>query len=411
MQLTKISVNNLLFLLLYICLVIFSINYGVFLSFRPLDIIFIGLFLIFLIYNPKINKLLLLLVLASISILFISNFIGILKNDDILIEKIIFFYKYLFIFSIPWIVVSIVKTFEQIKIINKVLLINFLFLSSWTYIYLYLLDKGIIRGSFRPSFPLSNDYLYSDAHLYSAYLGFSIVSYVFYLRPFFRHNIFISTLIIINGILGLILTGSRTGILLLGISLFLYFVFIIINTLSKKKQSFSKRKFILYVISFFLIPISFFLFLFLSTDIFFNDYERLIQRAFNFELANDESSLGRVKKFEVAINDANYSGLLLGLGFSNSLIWYDGLFAILLSHGGLLFILVIVFFYFLIIRKALKHSTNQNKFLTFLLLILLYLIANVISEYIFVSRNAFPILVTLSIVYKSIILNGKFKIN
>jgi hypothetical protein len=128
--------------------------------------------------------------------------IGIIMYGTPDLTRLVFLYKYLFIFVLPWVFVAVVRTDEQIKIINKLILINFILLSSWTYIYLILLSNGSISGSLRPSFPFSNDYGVTDAHLYSSYLGFFLVTYMLYLRDFFNHNLITSFLIGLNGLVG-----------------------------------------------------------------------------------------------------------------------------------------------------------------------------------------------------------------
>lgn len=403
MHLIKISINRLLFIMLCLCLVVFPINYTLVLFFRVLDLFFIILFFSFIVTNPKIDKNLLTVFLLAIVLFSISNIIKVLENKSLELIRLGFVYKYLFIFIVPWIVVSIVKTNKQIYIINLLLLVAYIFLSSWPYIYLSLLSSGFISGSLRPSFPLSNNYTYSDAHLYSSYLGYFFVVYVFYFRKYFRHNIVLSCLIIINGFIGLILTGSRTGLVLVGLASLFYVIYSIVELFFiKNKLSIRKNKAIYVMLS---LLVFLFLLILLKPyiNLFLNNYENLIIRAFNFKLAEDQSSLGRIRKLMIAINDAEYSGLLLGSGFCSSLVWYDGIFSILMAYGGLLFIVSIFIFYYLIVVKVILNSINQKDALFFLLFVILYLVSNIVSEYIFVSRNAFPILVMLSILYINIL--------
>jgi len=391
--------------MLCLCLVVFPINYKIIASFRLLDICVVILFIFFLMTNPKVNRTLLLPLFFAIFFFSLSNMIGTLKNASIELVKLGFIYKYLFIFIIPWMVVSIVKTKEQIKVVNWLLLINFILLSSWTYIYQFLLVSGYIRGNFRPSFPFSNDYMYSDAHLYSSYLAFFLIVYIFYLRRFFNHKIIISVLIVINGTIGLLLTGSRTGVVLVVLSFFLYCIYSFSNLFSIKKRLKIKRNSIIYSVIFSFVIIILLIFIVPYIDEFILKNKILIERAFEFNLTDDQSSLGRIQKLMIGIEDAQYSGFLLGVGLHSSLIWYDGLFAILIAHGGILFILSIFIFYYIIIKKAYLKSLNQKDFLLFLMMIVLYLASNLITEYVFVSRNAFPILVELSILYASILNN------
>ncbi len=409
MQLTKINISSLLFFILCSCTLIFSLNNVIVASFRLLDILFIVLILFFIATNPKVNKTLLLVLLISILVFALSNIIGILNQGNVDITRIAFLYKYFFIFSLPWVVVNLVKTDRQMKILNTLILINFIFLCCWTYIYLVLLASNIISGSWRPSFPLSTSYNQSDAHLYASYLGLSIVYYVFYLRHFFKHNIFLSFLIILNAIIAIILTGSRTGVVLVLFSIFLYGGYSFLKFWFVRNKSIVKRKNLFFPI-FFLIPI-FFIALIYSPIILdlFSDYIDLIIRSFNFNLFTDLSSIGRVEKLFIGIEDAEHSSFFLGLGLFSTLTWYDGIISILIAHGGLLFLLSIITFYFLLIKKAAINSTNQKDFLLFLFMVVLYLFANVITEYIYVSRNAFPSLLMISLLFINLSKNMKKK--
>ena len=137
------------------------------------------------------------------------------------------------------------------------------------------------------------------------------------------------------------------------------------------------------------------------------DNSNLIERALNFQLSNDLSSQARLQQFFYALKDSEDAGLFLGLGLLSSLTWYDGIISLLMAHGGLLFIFSIYIFYYLIIKKAEINSINQKDFLLFLFLTILYLAANVVTEYIFVTRNAFPILLMLSILFLNIFIKRK----
>jgi hypothetical protein len=201
---------------------------------------------------------------------------------------------------------------------------------------------------------------------------------------------------------GLLLTGSRTGLLLVGLSILLYSFYFIFKFFNSKKTLITEKKILIYFVLFLLLLPFLTTFFMPFVDTFLSGNQWLIQRALNFDLVNDQSSQGRIYKLMVGISDAEYSGLLLGAGLNSSLVWYDGLFSILLAHGGLLFVFFIFLFYYLIVKKASSSAIRQKDFSLFLLLVVLYLIANIITEYVFVSRNAFPVLVMLSVLYLSI---------
>ena len=393
----KVNINSLLFLLFSLAITLFAINHKTILFLRPQDILFILVAIIFLVSNPKINKNLFMIFLLIVFIFIISNIHGLIQGSFFDLVKLSFLYKYILIFMLPWIVVSIVKTNKQIMTINWLLLINFILLSSWTYIYFYLLKKDIIIGDVRPSFPFSSDYNLSDAHLYSSYLAFFLIAYIFYLRKSLNINPFFSYIIILNGIIGIFLTGSRTGVVSLSIALLFYSFYFILKVLTTRNK-FSLKRVIIFL-GFLLLIFCLFMFLIPYIEIFLNNFQWQIQRALNFDLANDESSLLRVHMLSIALKDSYYSYFLLGSGFYSSLLFYDGLLAILIAHGGLLFIILFILFYFITIKKLAKNSANKKGFLVFLLLVLVYLISNLITEYIFVSRSAVPVLTLLSILY------------
>ena len=115
----------------------------------------------------------------------------------------------------------------------------------------------------------------------------------------------------------------------------------------------------------------------------------------------------KIKKLELSIEDINLSGVFIGLGLSSSLIWYDGLLSVLLAHGGvILLISVLLFYWFIFLSLYIKIKNAKLEvvklFRVLSLLVIIYFFANIITEYIFISRNAFPILLLISNLYVSI---------
>lgn len=392
----KINLNNFFFLGICIGLVVFSINYKFFGFLRILDLIILTLFGFFLFLKPKINNKQLVTFLLIAFVFTLSTYLGVLKNGPIKISRLIFIYKYLFIFLLPWLIVSVIKTEKQIIVVNKLLLINFILLSIWSWMYVYLRSIELIRGTPRPSFPTLN-FFQSDAHLYSSYLGFFLSAYILYIKDFFRHNLFLSFIISFNGIVGLLMTGSRTGILLISIT-FLAISFSkfkdYLNLVSKLKKIQIKKLFFTLSILIFLIEI-----LFMFQYELINNFNHLIRRAINFNLLNDFSSLSRLTKLTLSFEEVSHLGWLLGNGLKSKLIWYDGIFSMLMAHGGLLMIILFVVFYFLIMKRIYVNDFNKKNHKIFVFLIGIYLISNLITEHIMISRNAFPVLVFLATMY------------
>jgi len=330
----------------------------------------------------------------------LSHINGLIRSDTFNQDKFIFIYKYFFIFTVPLVILNIVNTYERIFIINKVLLFSFVILVGWVFIYNALNTIGVFEGNIRPSFPFTNDFLKSSAHTYSSYLGFFIVGYLSYLRIFFNHSYFISFIITSCAFFSLILTGSRTGILM-------FAIYSLVYTVTKLYKIFTHLHFSKYKAIFLLLT---FIILTISSFIFYDSHEAgrgLIDRSFNFNLFENASSQGRIIKLKIAVDDMINAGFLVGLGVYSSLIWYDGAVSHIISYGGiLLFLLILCFISFLMYRAyslSRQYSTEYSKYLfsVFLLLSALYLVSNIITEYILVSRNAFPVLLLISIVFIS----------
>jgi hypothetical protein len=395
----KINLNNFFFFGIGLSLLLFSIDHKIIYLFRIFDLLIISLIGLFILTNPKVKVELLVVFFLIILVLIISSLLGVIKKGFLNFSRLGFIYKYFFIFFVPWFIVSVVKTYKQIKLVNRLLLINFIFLSSWAWIYVYIRDIGLIQGSSRPSFPFG-DFRQSDAHLYSSYLSFFLITYLLYFRKFFNHNLLFSLIIVFNSIFGLLMTGSRTGMLLIFVFLIIYGMYMLNNffklifssqiILSKKIiNKFLKKTIILIILIIFL---DYFFYEFLE------DNYSSITRALNFNLIDDMSSQDRVEKLMVSLNEVLYLGMIFGNGLSSNYVWYDGILSILIAHGGFILIFFIFIFYYLIIKKSYPGFFSWN-YLLFIFLCLLYLLANLITEYIMVSRNAFPILVLLSTLF------------
>ena len=141
-------------------------------------------------------------------------------------------------------------------------------------------------------------------------------------------------------------------------------------------------------------------------NFFFNYLNDYTFRAFNSNVLSDQSSLDRISQLKKGMQDSSFFYFLFGLGFSNSLKWYDGIFSLLLSQGGILFVFCFILFYALLFIKSFKYGIDNK---VFLMCSFLYIIANLITEYAFVSRNAFPVLVMLSLLYSISVKKELFK--
>lgn len=398
-MLLKNKLDKITFFLLCILIVLFPINYKIGLSLRIFDIVYIFTFFLFLFTTFKVQKIYVVLVLFIICILIISTWNGYLKTKSIDVTRIIFVYKYFIIFSVPMLVSNIMNTPYRVKAINRFMLCVFIALLAWVYLYLMLNYFEIINGNKRPSFPFSENYKIPDSHLLSSILGLLTITYLFYWRRFFKHNGVLSLLIMSNALFVLLLTGSRTGVVLIVFSIITYLGYKFFTTKEIKIKKGSYLKFVVFGI----ISICFFVFFQEKVLYIIENNILLIERALNFDLENDASSQGRIAKLLSALNDLSVAGYVFGLGIlSSSLIWYDGVVSILLAHGGMLLLTSFLLFIVFIIYKAYiyaRYDKQKVYFLTFLLLLVTYILSNGITEYVFVSRNGFPALLILSLLY------------
>ena len=137
---------------------------------------------------------------------------------------LVFYYKYLLIFLIPWIFIDVVNSKKRIIMIVSILYYIFFTLIVWVYIYYILRLEGIIQGNPRVSYPFSN-YHMSDAHVYSSYLSFTFIAYQEYIKKMLVHTSIHSYIVSILAVGAILLTGSKTGLLIISI----YFIIICIR--------------------------------------------------------------------------------------------------------------------------------------------------------------------------------------
>jgi hypothetical protein len=362
-------------------------------------------------------------VLASFlifTLLLVSSFFSIVSSYKINFTNIAFAYKYFFVIILPIIVVNTVRKESQKIMLIRILFINFVFLSSWVWIYLILRLIGIFHGSLRPSFPFSNEYNFSDAHLYASYLSFFLVAYILYIKRIFNHKLTIAILVILNSIIALFLTGSRTSLIVTLSSMLFWYIAKLIHKISAARfhtyalkifrKPNQRKKTIKIVFLFIIILVITALIILLAapkisrfsldfTD-FLSDVSKLVSRSIYFNLNEDQSFLGRIEKLKVAFSDSEYACFIIGKGFFSSLVWYDNIFAALLAHGGFVMIYLVLIFSILILSKILRVPLSSNAKLAFITLLFNYFLSNLITEFVFVSRNSFPIIVFLTLIYR-----------
>ena len=340
-----ISLRNFSFVLLLLSAIAYPINYST-VGIRILDILF---FLSALVSLPfltlKRNNLL--LVLLFFLVFLISILCGFILVGDFNSEKLIFLYKYFYPFALIFIFYNLNLDYTQLNTLLKCMLASHVALVVWTFVYNYLVSTGQLYGSFRPSFPFSNDFLRSDAHLYSSVLAIGTLFFTMFFKHMYSSKIAFLIFVVLS-VAAILLTGSRTGILvyLIGMTMFLILI--------------EKR---LLVIIFALIFLSSLTFLVINfSDIQIPDeYVRLIDRITSTDFSNDSSFLGRIHKLAIGLADSERAYFFIGTGvLHSSLVWYDSLAGSLMSHVGLLG--CTIFFLMLYkLRKNTVHSAQKDK--------------------------------------------------
>jgi hypothetical protein len=393
----KVNIYNIAFYT-FLASILLTIIGADFYSIRINDVlIWVSILILLLTGNLRINKNLQFLFICTFILLNMSSFNGFFQGHFFRPEGAIFYIKYISIFIILILSAEFSKTLNERKMIANAIFYLFISLVVWVYIYLYLRSIAILTGNFRASFPFSSDFYISDAHVYSSLLGMLIFGYFYYIRQMLDHGYLFSMGVIFFSVISTILTGSRGGLAILIIGFLIMIIYkmrsiFLINKLRVRS---------LLALLFFILTLFLILF-FYSDAVELNLYASLIERATNFDLTSDASSISRVQKLGVALDDWRAGGYVLGLGvFSCSLTWYDGLTSILLAHGGLslllLFIFILIFTFYLIVIT--KNIETRNKYIL-CAIILMYLMANIITEYILISRNMLPVLTLIVLIYQ-----------
>lgn len=339
-----------------------------------------------LLTNSGVSRDIFLSILVCFLILICSIVIGALVTSEMNVAGLVFFYKYLAIFLVIFLCKDLLSDEIFLQKMVSVYFIVFLLLSVWVYVYVAFVLNGIIEGNFRPSFPLSKDYIESDAHLYSSTLAMMYSAYLLFIRQYLNHGVLTSLAVSALALGAMVLTGSRGGLLMSAMALLLLCMLVAFKVSLTQKLSRGALFFLLLVISFILFVLPF-ASIFLEIDI--SKVENLIERAMNFDFSGDESSNLRVEFLRLALADMVQGFYVFGVGpLSSAKVFFDGALSLLLSHGGLsliMFTFVLVMYLILRIKSNTEFSGQSKLMLVFL--VCLYLMSNLITEYIFVMRN------------------------
>jgi len=332
------------------------------------------LFVLFLLYNIiLINNIFLLFLIIFITsgILSSTLYSGRILNEN----AIVFYYKYIFYFLSLIIIYSLNKyyrlNYQNEKWPSRKFFLNLvriLAVFHIFYILLFLIDNsgGAIGWNTRVSIPFTTSKVgATNSPAYSVVLALLFV----YLYSF--KSKFFDIILLIGVFLALMVTGSRSGIVVI----FIYFIFF-------KRPIFDR--FLLFATLFF--AFIFFVFFDQIDDLFIS----LISRTLDFNLGVDQSANARVTKQLGALYDSSdHWLLLLGVGHENTRVtWYDGIVGNLFVFGGFV---AFISFFICVFVSCHKLPSRSKMF------VLLPVMASFISEFILTSYVAvFCLFLTLA---------------
>lgn len=289
-----------------------------------------------------------------ILLIFFSAFIGILAPKNLEVEKLVFIYKYMSIGFVVYIFINSIRHLNKLHLIFSIILF---ILSFWVYYYYFIFETITFKSS-RVSFPFSNSFEDSDAHLYSYVL---IILYTIRCFKKTHKYFFVLESIFILGALAL--TGSRLGLIL--------FPIVFIYTLFRDTKKFFSLNYLILVSGILIIGIYF-------VDILFqND---LIARATGFNFSGG-SSISRQRKINIGIEQI-FNTFPFGNGnISSEIRWFDNGFIQILVSFGVFPTILILFYLFLI-----KSKLNKHQLLSLLVLFLSFFSA----EFFLTTRGLVP---------------------
>ena len=219
----KNSIRNIYIFGLYS--VVFNIYH-----FPLLDFVDISVLIAFVVAVLWVKLSLTLIILTFILLIIItaSNLNGLfldLKTDYV---HFAFYYKWLFILFVSVILQSVLTSKKDAVNLNKHIVVLGVLLCIWVIAYTPLRTNGYLMGSWRVSFPFSPDPYVSDAHVLSSLLGI-IISF-----NYINKQIRIFSLLSLLFVAAILMTGSRTGVVLI--------FFAVVSTLVIDLVSFMQNK-------------------------------------------------------------------------------------------------------------------------------------------------------------------------
>lgn len=387
----------------------YPINYSLFLSLRPVDIVLI-LFAIWGVLNNDIKLQSFSLLIGIFYILYLLSVVyGVLCIGIVNPQNFAFIYKYSVLFICVWLFLSSDLNEWQVKFLLKILFFSFIALIVYEFVSLYRFKILFpeLANRFRPNFPFTKPFYkggyLGDAHLLAAYISTGLLAIIFCRRyNLLKIGLPLYCILITIVFIAILLTGSRNGIVTFFVTMILFYLYLVckrrpsLRNLTRIKKTTLYSAFIIFISGAVIIA----LYMSYSGE---NDFvTRLLRRTFYFSLTEDQSLMGRIRKFSIALDLVFNGPILIGVGLQSSpMSFFDGAISSILVSSGLMgliiFISIIVVFFLNLYKKAVQNR-RQEEFLILLFVSLNYILANLITEFFLVSRSVIPFSIFLGLV-------------
>jgi hypothetical protein len=254
---------------------------------------------------------------------------------------------------------------------------------------------------FRPHFPFTDPYL-KDSHLLAAYISTGLLAIIFCKQcHLLKINLLPYGILVTIIFLAMLLTGSRNGIVTFVTTMVLFNLYLLYKKLSVRQSLIRLKKPTLYLTFIVLLSATVIIGLYMKYGWENDLVTRLLKRAFYFNPSEDQSYLGRVRKFIIAYNLVFDGPVFIGIGLQSSpLSFFDGAIAsILVSTGlsGLLVFTAIIYLFFANLYTKAVQNQRREEFLVSLFVSVNYILANIITEFFLVSRSVIPFAIFLGL--------------
>jgi len=393
----------------------YAVNYSLFLGLRPVDIVLI-LFAAWGVLNNGIRSRTLLILILTFGILYLlSTVYGVLRIGIIQPNNFAFIYKYSILFVCIWLVLSSRLHEQQIKFLLKILFFSFLAIIAYEYLSLYRLrtEYPELVHTFRPSFPFTDPLPFEgsgylgDAHLLAAYISTGLLAIIFSRQyGLLRIGLPFYSLLLVVVFSGMLLTGSRNGIVTFSATVVLCGFLGLTKKIAASKNLVRIKRASLQLVFVGLVGVAALTALYIKYGTQQNLAKRLLRRAVYFSLSEDQSYLGRVRKFTTAWDLVMDGPVIIGPGLqSASRPFFDGAVPSILvgaGLGGVCVYAAIIVASLAILHKKATQNRRLKEFQILFFVSLNYFFANIITEFFLVSRSVIPFAVFWGLIAKLI---------